>query len=697
MKRFVILLLTFLVLSVFEINDKAQMEPGGSAQRNNSARPIETGKFRIYETKQVRGEESYEINRASDGSLVVQAKIDLPFMGEEKKPSLTALLQTKPDLTPKSFETKGIRPLEIEINTSITVQGKTATVREGNNASKSGGPSASTTQVPPPENFFTLAGYLPVTMEMMLVRYWLGHGRKNSIALLPSGEAFVEFRGRDTVTLSGKPTTLDRYHLSGKKWPGGWGRQTLWFDSDNHLVAAVNLGSEVETNLYAIRDGYDSAISFFLKRTVEDGIDRLTQVADQLSPKNKSPLVLLGGTLIDVTGKPPITNSAVVIQGDRIIAAGPQSEIKVPEGAKIVDITGKFLLPGLWDMHSHLYQVEFGPTYLAAGITTARDVGNEIEFGAALRDAAKQGRGLGPRMLLAGYIDGKNEFHSFDVQVETPEEARAAVQRYKNAGYEQIKIRDNVKLETLKVITAEAHRLGMTVTGHVPKSMNALQAVEAGMDQINHLNYVGSAFFPKADPGQPQVSIDLNSPESKYALRFLKEHGTVTDPTVAVLELMIHPKETPIESFEPGLTKVPPELVEQIRKKGGPAGEVEGLQMVVDTLLKIIGALHKAEIPIVAGTDVGVPGHTLYRELELYVKAGLTPLEAIQAATITPARVMKLENEVGTIEPGKRADIIILDANPLDNISNIRKVRLSMTQGRLFDSGKLWESVGFKP
>ena len=466
---------------------------------------------------------------------------------------------------------------------------------------------------------------------------------------------------------------------------------------DNHLVAALNLGSEVETNLYAIRDGYDSAISFFLKRTVEDGIDRLTQIADQLSPKNKSPLVLVGGTLIDVTGKPSITNSAVVIQGDRITAAGSRSEIKIPTGATVVDVSGKFLLPGLWDMHAHLYQVEFGPTYLAAGITTARDVGNEIEFGTALRDAAKQGRGLGPRMLLAGYIDGKNEFHSFDVQVETPQEARAAVQHYKDAGYEQIKIRDNVKLETLKVITAEAHRLGMTVTGHVPKGLNALQAVEAGMDQINHLNFVASAFFPKADPGRPQVSIDLESPDSKYALRFFKEHGTVTDPTVAVLELMIHPEETPIESFEPGLTKVPPELVEQIRKKGGPAGEVEGLQMVVNTLLKIIGALHKANIPIVAGTDVGVPGHTLHRELELYVKAGLTPLEAIQTATITPARVMKLENEVGTIEPGKRADIIILDANPLDNISNIRKVRFTMTQGRLFDSAKLWKSVGFKP
>ncbi len=661
---------------------------GFAPQGGNASQAIETGKFRFYETKQLRGEETYELRRAANGGLVLNAKTDLPFAEQEKKPLLNATLRMQADFTPQSFESKGIALLEIEENASVMVQGKTASVQDG---------GRSNAKADVPNNFFTLSRYLPVAVEMMLARYWLAHGRPNSIRLLPGGEAFVEYRGTDTLTVSGKSTVLTRYHLSGHNWRGGWGRQTLWLDAENRLVAAVNLGSDIETNLYAIRDGYDSAISFFLKRTVEDGIDRLTQVADQLSPKNDSPLVLLGATLIDVTGKPPIINSAVVINGDRITAAGPRSAIKIPERAKTIDVSGKFLLPGLWDMHSHFYQVEFGPTYLAAGITTARDVGNEIEFGTALRDAAKQKRGLGPRMLLAGYIDGKNEYHSFDVQVDTPEEARAAVRRYKDAGYEQIKIRDNVKLETLKVITAEAHRLGMTVTGHVPKSMNALQAVEAGMDQINHLNYVMSGFFPKGDPGQPQVSIDLESPDSKYALRFFKEHGTVTDPTVAVLELMIHPKSTLIESFEPGLTKVAPELVEQINQKGEPADEAEGLRMVIDTLLKTIGALHRADIPIVAGTDVGVPGHTLHRELELYVKAGLTPLEAIQTATLTPAHVMKLENEVGTIEAGKRADLMILDANPLDNISNIRKIRFVVTQGRMFESAKLWATVGFRP
>ena len=648
---------------------------------------IERGKFRFYDTKQVMGEENYTLSRTRDDELFIQAKTTLPFAAEDTKPIVSATLRTQADYTPRSFQIKGPTLLDIRENTLVQVKNETAIIKDrGRNATLN-------LQAP----YFTLSGYVPVTIEMMLVRYWLAHGKPASIRLLPAGEAFVEFRGNDSVTISGKEIALTRYHLSGRNWRGGWGRQTLWLDSEDRLVAAVNLGSDIETNYYAFREGYDSATSFFLKRAVDDAIDRLSEIAQRLSPATSAPVVLMGATLIDVNGKPPLKDSVVVIRGDRIVSAGARSNVEIPAGAKIVDVSGKFLLPGLWDMHSHLYQAEFGPTYLAAGITTACDVGNEIEFATSLRDAALHGRGLGPRMLLAGYIEGKNKYHSFDVQVETPSEARAAVQRWKSAGYEQIKIRDNVKPKTLKVICDEAHRLGMTVTGHVPAGMNALQAVEAGMDQIAHINFVLTGFFPDRDRTNPPLSIDFNAANVKHALEFFKQHDTVIDPTLAVIELMLRPMKKPIVSFEPSMSKVPPELLVQLNKKGQTGTPAELLEQVTEVMVKLVGGLHRAGVPVLAGTDVGVPGHTLHRELELYVKAGFTPLEAIQAATITPARVMKLDNEVGTIEAGKRADLIILDADPLDNISNIRKVSFVMTQGRLFDCAKLWDLVGFKP
>ncbi|MGZ8843863.1 MAG: amidohydrolase family protein [Pyrinomonadaceae bacterium] len=685
MKIATLLFLSLLFATSFSNRTSAQTTANPGAAQTGSSSVIESGKFRFYETKQIRGEETYEITRSATGELLLTAKTDMPFAEQENKPLVNVTLRTSADFTPQAFQIKGPTLLDLEENTSVIIEEAAAKVQD-----RGGDTTAKV-----PKNFFVMSGYVPLAIEMMLVRYWLQHGQPKSIQLLPVGEAFVELRGKDTVTISGKSIVLSRYHLSGKNWRGGWGRQTLWFDSDNRLVAAVNLGSDIETNLYAFRDTYESQMSFFLKRAVDDAIDRFGQIANQLSPQTTGAVALVGGTLIDVTGKPATPNSVVVVQGDRIVAAGPRASVKIPDNAKIVDVSGKFLLPGLWDMHAHFYQAEFGPAYLAAGITTARDVGNDIEFGTSLRNAAKEKRGLGPRMLLAGYIDGKNG--GFDVQVETPEEARAAVQRYKTAGYEQIKIRDNVKLETLKVICAEAHRLGMTVTGHVPEGMNALQAVEAGMDQISHLNYVLTGFFPRRDRNSPPVTINLNAPNVVNALKVFKEHGTVIDPTDAVLELMLRPLNMPIETFEPGVTKVPAELKVQINKKGEAAEQAEGLRMVLDVLLKITGALHRAGVPIVAGTDVGVPGHTLHRELELYVKAGMTPLEAIQAATITPARVMKLDNEVGTIEAGRRADVIVLDANPIENISNIRKVRYVMTQGRLFDCAKLWEISGFQP
>jgi imidazolonepropionase-like amidohydrolase len=237
----------------------------------------------------------------------------------------------------------------------------------------------------------------------------------------------------------------------------------------------------------------------------------------------------------------------------------------------------------------------------------------------------------------------------------------------------------------------------MTVTGHVPKGMNSVQAVEAGMDQIAHLNFVATGFLPNEGPGNIPEGSDLVSADSKRALQVFREHGTVIDPTMAVLELMIRPKSMAIETFEPGMKKIAPELIEQLEKKGSPAQAAPMIRRAIAAMLALIGRIHKEGIPIVAGTDVGVPGSTLHRELELYVKAGMTPIEAIQSATLVPARVMKLENEVGTIRPGKRADIIILDADPLENISNIRKVKYVVTRGRLFDSASLAQSVGFKP
>jgi imidazolonepropionase-like amidohydrolase len=399
--------------------------------------------------------------------------------------------------------------------------------------------------------------------------------------------------------------------------------------------------------------------------------------------------------LIDGTGSAPVADSVVLIEGDRIVSAGRRSQVTVPKGATVIDARDKYVLPGLWDMHAHLFQAEFGPAYLASGVTTVRDVGNEFEFVTALRESFRKGR-LGPSMLLAGYIDGKPKEQSFDVQVETPDEARAAVKRYKDAGFDQIKVRDSLKLDALKVIGEEAHRLGMTLTGHVPGGINAIQAVEAGQDQISHINFIAPIFDFKRNPAGPGFVVDLDAPRTKHALEVFKQHRTTVDPTLAYMEMFLRARETAITTFEPGFDKLPQAYAEHFNNEASEPGEFRPRNALAG-FLAVVGALHKAGVPVVVGTDVVVPGHSVHRELELFVKAGLTPMEAIQAATIVPSRAMKLEQEVGTIEKGKRADLIIVPSNPLESISNIRKVESVIVRGRFLDCALLRQIAGFRP
>lgn len=642
---------------------------------------IESGKFRLHKFEQPIGEESYEITRDGD-SLVTKSTFE--FTDRGRKVPLTATLRTAQNLTPQSFEIKGSVSRFSTIDSAVEIKDGTATIRVDKDSR----------QAKAPENFFTLSGYAPVTMQMMLVRYIKSRNLKGAIATLPGGDVTVEARGRDTVKVGEQAIELERYSVSGLIW----GREALWFDAKQQLIAAVSIDAEFD-HFEALREGFESALPTFVSKAAEDGMASLAQVASRLSPQRKGALVISGATLIDGKGGAPLSDAVIVVEGERITAVGIRGKVKIPKGAIVVDARGKFVLPGLWDMHAHFEQVEWGPIYLAAGVTTVRDVGNEFEFITSVRDAIKSGRGLGPRMLLAGIVDGDSPFALGIIRANTPEEARAVVKRYHDAGFQQMKLYSSLKPDIVKAIADEAHKFGMTVTGHIPEGMNAIQGVEAGMDQINHIQYILPMMLPKDyKPVRGQVpTVDFQSPEAQSVLKLFKEHGTVIDPTMVIFEWSMHPASTPFVQFEPGAAKLPRELSGPINNTGVPAAAATRAQAILDLYLKTVGALHSAGITIVAGTDQVVPGHSLHREIELYVKAGFTPMAAIQAATIVPARVMKMDKDLGTVEAGKFADLILVEANPLDNISNIRKLKAVVTSGKMYECAPLWESVGFKP
>jgi imidazolonepropionase-like amidohydrolase len=509
----------------------------------------------------------------------------------------------------------------------------------------------------------------------------------------------IKPRGQDTVHVGANDEKLDRYTIEGLIW----GRETLWFDSNRNLVAAVSTDAEFD-HFEAIREEYESALGDFVGRAGADGMSALAEISKGIPGSHTSTIAIVGGTLIDGTGTAAVPDASVVIQNGQITAVGPRAKVKIPKQANIVDAKGKFLLPGLWDMHAHFEQVEWGPIYLAAGVTTVRDCGNEFEFITAVRDAIAQGRGLGPRLLLAGFVDGTSTFAIGTARADTPEQAREWVHRYHDAGFQQMKIYSSVKLDEIKAVADEAHRLGMTVTGHIPEGLTAYQAIEAGQDQINHVGYIADIMHTplpdnatRSDRRKAILNIDLNSPEAQKALTFLKDHHTVIDPTMALFELFSATTAKPPATFEPGVNKIPGELAQQLTDVGPPNENTEIADKVFQKELEIVDALHRSGIPVVAGTDQAVPGHSLHREIELYVQAGFTPMEAIQAATIVPAQVMGLDKELGTIEIGKRGDLILISGNPLEDIRNTRNVEYVITNGTMYHAAELWQSVGFKP
>lgn len=651
----------------------------GSAQ--NNAGNVETGKFRLHKFQQPIGEESYEITR-DDKSIVV--KSDFKFTDRGTEVPLSTTLRTDKNYTPTHFEIKGKTSRQSTIDDEIDITGTTASIREGKD----------TRQAIVPARFFTIAGYAPAAMQMMMMRYMAKNKIKGPLPGLPGGPVSVEDRGKDVVDVNGRQTEIERYIVTGLIW----GREWVWMDKQQNLVALIGVDAEFD-HFEALREDYEPLLGFFVSKAAADGMAALAEMSKQISPQSKGVLAITNANLIDGTGKSAVPNAVVIVENGKIKAVGTSANLPVPKGATTVDAKGKYLLPGLWDMHAHFEQVEWGPVYLAAGVTTVRDVGNEFDFIKSVRDSIAAGQGLGPGMLLAGIVDGDSNSALGIVRANNSEEAKAVVNKYHDANFQQIKIYSSIKPDVLKAICDEAHRLGMTVTGHIPQGMDAIQGVEAGMDQINHIQYLPKVLLPKDYKRQPGVvpQIDLNSDRAKETFGFFKDHHTVFDPTMVVFEWIFHSSAVPFAQFEPGAAKLPSELMAPINNTGLPPEQAGAGQANIDLFLRIIGALHKEGLDIVAGTDQVVPGHSLRRELELYVKAGFTPMEAIQAATVVPARIMKVDRDLGTIETGKTADMILVDGDPLADISNLRNTRFVVAKGKIYDCATLWTSVGFKP
>jgi imidazolonepropionase-like amidohydrolase len=648
----------------------------GRAQPAASTPPGEHGRYATYSLLHEIGSETYEVSPAGLGASVMTISATLSDRGSTRASAWT--LKSGAALTPVMLEQRRAgAPAEEVWRTQIDAE--TVTVEE---------PGGRRTFARPSVAYVGFPG-MPAALQMAMMRYWLAHREPAALPLLRASDQAppLEIRraGVETVSLPTGPVKLTRYTMANLLF----GREVLWMDAQGRLAAVMTFagGLPQEQVLEAYRPAFDQLVAGGVRQEMAD----LDELDRQVRPEATGAFAIVGARLIDGTGAPAIADSVVIVRAGRIVAAGARAATPLPAGIKIIRAEGQSLLPGLWEMHSHYSGVEFGPALLAAGVTTARDCGGEFGFLTAVRAKIEREHALGPRLLLAGLIDAGGPLGFGAVDAETPAEGVAAVDRYADAGFQQIKVYTQLKPDVLRAISAEAHRRGLTVTGHVPAAVDAFGGIEDGMDQINHLQFVTRAMQPEGGVGP----VDLSSDRAKRLIALMKARQIVIDPTEGWGEMGGHPKTLRAASFEPGVNAAPFVLASKFEAMGGPVDEVRFRDRLAANG-RVIKALYDAGVPIVAGSDTGLIGYGIDRELELYVQAGLPPMAAIQTATLGAARAMKLDRESGSIEVGKRADLVLVKGDPLANISDLRRVTKVVRAGELYDSLALGRSVGFQ-
>lgn len=422
-----------------------------------------------------------------------------------------------------------------------------------------------------------------------------------------------------------------------------------------------------------------------------------------------------GGTLVvrDVRIFDPVSGQVgdpqtIVVEGRRITGIGP--DIAVPDGATIIDGAGRTALPGLHDMHAHL-DTSSALLYIAAGVTNVRDMGNDNDALAALMGAIEVGDVTGPSTVPAGFIEGRSA-HAMRMGhvVESLDEALAAVDWYADRGFHAIKIYNSFTPDWVAETAARAHDRGMRVQGHVPAFMDADRAIADGYDEITHLNQLalGWVLEPEEDTRTPLrltaltrvADLDLDSERVQRTMTAMVDGGVSLDVTLVILEqLMLSRARTVIPAHEPVIEHFPAGVRRYRRRTYVPyrdQAELDSYETAFRRLQEIVVRLHQKGVKLWPGTDDGT-GVTVHRELELFVDAGISPVDTLRIATIECAEHLHRAEDRGTIEVGKAADFILVDGDPTRSIRDIRNVALTVAEGRAVSPARIYRGFGMVP
>ena len=519
------------------------------------------------------------------------------------------------------------------------------------------------------------------------------------IDLLPSGHASISIGQSVQIDGPQGPKTVKLAFIKGY----GFAPQPIWLDSDNHVF------------------GFAGIVSLLPEGFEKDG-PKLKEVQDQataglvrdvahkfLAPANHTPTLVDHVLMFDSVAGRYLPDRAVLIADGKVAAVGPAGSVKAPAGATVLDGHGKTLLPGLWDSHQHVGDDWNLLQNVATGMTNYRSPGTMIDDALSIYKRRAAGDLLAPDGKISVIIDRKDPLAAQGaLTVTSVAEAIAAVDKIKAAGLWGAKFYTSMTPAWIAPAAAEAHRLGLHVHGHVPAGMRPLDAVRAGYDEITHINFIMMQAMPQdvvdksntaariEGPAKYGKDVNLDSPAMKAFYAELSKRHTIVDPTLTVWEpLMTSDGSAMSPEYAPYADVAPPAVARGWKISGYPLfGGLtrDDFRKSFAKMVGLVTKLHQAGVRIVAGTD-GY-GLELVREIELYQQAGLTNPEALQTATIVPARMTGMDDRTGSIARGKTADIILVDGDVSKNLGNLRHVDTVFLDGYRLNGEALREASG---
>jgi imidazolonepropionase-like amidohydrolase len=433
-------------------------------------------------------------------------------------------------------------------------------------------------------------------------------------------------------------------------------------------------------------------------------------LARSLARVPAGPVAFTNVRVFDAEGARFLADQTVVVDKGVITASGASASVSVPDGAQAIDGRGKTLVPGLWDCHMHINDDFTGLQELSMGVTSLRDPGNDDVRTLDRRARAAKGELLAPHVYPSSLVDGKGPYTAQVANVATSEaEAIALVDKAKANGFTGVKFYGTFNPAWLKASIAEAHKLGLHVHGHIPAGIRPVDAINAGYDEITHINWIIMQAMPDSviresngilrfeGPGRYAKDVNLEGAAMKEMIGTMASKHIYNDPTMVAFESLYVPENGDLSpSYAPFVGTLPPTTERGFR--GGGFAVPQDLTRTDyraswAKMVDLLGRLHKAGVPIVAGTDGA--GIELVHELEIYVQAGFTPGEALAAATIAPARLVNQDAKTGSIKVGKVADLALIEGDPSTRIGDLRQTRLVMLDGKLMDADALRTAAGF--